>query len=162
VMLRLDNSMPETETVVVDDMLPSQWLDRVGASLADMPERRLLVAVLFDAIRLLHYGGIKQRDEVIAWIQGRNGTARIPFTVLCDGLNLEPREFARRVLQTSLVNAPRRRTRTGFAQPPRDGSVGGRNPGCSNETMGSSNLSGAVRDDHDGVCTGEEDHERHV
>jgi hypothetical protein len=69
-------------------MLASQYLDRVSTPFTDVPERRLLVAVLADAARCLQVGG-KPRAEVLVWVRGQKGAARLSFRFLCDGLGME-------------------------------------------------------------------------
>jgi hypothetical protein len=56
-----------------------------------------MIALLFDVIRVLHGGGVKQRAEISAWIRGTNA-ARIPFRLLCEALEIEPTCLARRLL----------------------------------------------------------------
>ena len=85
------------ETHYPDDVMPSQWMDQARAALTDVPERRLMIALLFDVIRVLHGGGVKQRAEISAWIRGTNA-ARIPFRLLCEALEIEPTCLARRLL----------------------------------------------------------------
>ncbi len=80
-----------------DELLASQCLDSVLPCFTDVPERRLLVAVLVDAVRCLGLGG-RQRIEVLAWIRGDYATARIPFQSLCEGLDFEAAPLARRLL----------------------------------------------------------------
>jgi hypothetical protein len=80
-----------------DELLASQWLDRQLPCFTDVPERRLLVAVLLDAVRCLQSGGTRQRTEVLAWIRGDHAAARIPFRSLCDGLEMEAAPLARRM-----------------------------------------------------------------
>lgn len=89
-----------------DDILPSQLRDQMTA-VTDVPERRLLIALLFDAIRLLHNGGVKQQAEIASWIRGMN-SARVPFRELCDGLDLEPACLARHLLQKGVAEVPKR------------------------------------------------------
>lgn len=101
-----DGSHPEQSA---DDMLPSQWLDQLSASFNDRPERRLLIAILFDAMRVLRSGGLKQRSEITAWIRGTNA-ARIPFRFLCESLDLEPIYLERRLLQATRDAGPRLRS----------------------------------------------------
>jgi hypothetical protein len=93
-----------------DDVLPSQWMDRVRAASDDCPERRLLVALLFDVIRVLHGGGRKERAEISAWIRGTN-RARMPFQLLCEALELEPTCLARRLLHDEVPRVSRFRAR---------------------------------------------------
>ena len=93
-----------------DEFVASQWLDRVLPCFTDMPERRLLVAVLLDAVRSLQTGGGKQRTAVLAWIRGDNAAARIPFQSLCDGLGMEAAPLARRLLRPAIPGGkPHRR-----------------------------------------------------
>jgi hypothetical protein len=89
-----------------DDILPSQLRDQMS-SVTDVPERRLLIALLFDAIRILHNGAGKQRSEIVSWIRGMNA-ARVPFRVLCEGLDLEPAWLARQLLQKGVAAVPKR------------------------------------------------------
>src|SRR5688572_27432419 len=92
-----------------DELLASQWVDRRLPCFTDVPERRLLVAVLLDGVRCLALGG-RQRMEVLAWIRGDYSTARIPFRSLCEGLDLEAAPLARRlVLSPSLSDKVHRR-----------------------------------------------------
>ncbi len=80
------------------------------AAFADVPERRLLIALLFDVIRVLQGGNAKERAEISAWIRGTNG-ARIPFDLLCDALELEPTCLARRLLHGKVAKVSRFRAR---------------------------------------------------
>ena len=91
-----------------DELLESQWLDRTLPCFTDVPERRLLLAVLFDAIRCLQ-AGTKQRREVVTWLRGENAGARIPFQDLCDGLEIEAVPLARRLLLPVASDAKRTR-----------------------------------------------------
>jgi hypothetical protein len=83
-----------------DQMLASQPVDRVSTSFIDVPERRLLVAVLADAARCLQIGG-KPRAEVLVWVRGQKGAARLSFQFLCDGLGMEVALTARRLLKSA-------------------------------------------------------------
>jgi hypothetical protein len=89
-----------------DELVTSQWLDRVTPNSADIPERRLLVAVLLDAIRCLQIGGQRDRAAVIAWIQSAYGPARLSFGMICDGLGFETRALARRLLAPPTSSLP--------------------------------------------------------
>ena len=84
-----------------DELVPSQWFGRFVPSYLDVPERRLLLAVLSDAVRLLH-AGRKQRAEVLAWIRGQ--PARITFQAVCDELAIDAATAARQLVRTQ---APR-------------------------------------------------------
>lgn len=76
-------------------MEPSQWFDRMGPDFFDVPEHRLLLAVLSDAVRQLREG-VSQRAEVVRWIKGH--AARIPFQALCDGLHVDADALTRRLI----------------------------------------------------------------
>ena len=85
-----------------DQLVSSQWLDRTLPSSADVPERRLLVAVLVDAVHCLQ-GGEKERAEALTWIRHGRGPARISYGVLCEALGLEPQPLIRRLLHSSVL-----------------------------------------------------------
>ena len=97
---------PKRTQTLTDDILPSQVRDQMSAA-TDVPERRLLIALLFDAIRLLQAGGVKQQAEIVSWIRGMNA-ARVPFRVLCEGLDLEPAWLARQLLLKGVAEVPKR------------------------------------------------------
>lgn len=89
------------DSICPEELVPSQWFGRFVPSFFDVPERRLLLAVLSDAVRLLH-AGRKQRAEVLAWIRGQ--PARITFEALCDELAIDAATAARQLVGTQ---APR-------------------------------------------------------
>jgi hypothetical protein len=67
--------------------LPLEYMSR----LADMPEKRLMLAVLLDAIIQLRRPGSTGAVEAAAWIAGE-GAADGPFAfrALCEALGLDP------------------------------------------------------------------------
>ena len=85
---------PDSDHSCPDQLTASQWFDRVVPDFFDVPERRLLLAVLSDAVRRLQ-AGVKQRTEVLRWMKGH--AARIPFQALCDGLRIDAGSLARRL-----------------------------------------------------------------
>jgi hypothetical protein len=85
-----------------DELVPAQWFARLLPSFFDVPERRLLLAVLSDAVRLLH-AGRKQRAEVVAWIRGQ--PARITFQELCDELALDAVSAGRQLVRSQEASA---------------------------------------------------------
>ncbi len=91
------NDSPALANTSCDDLLPTQLLDRVLLGDGDIPERRLLVAVLADAVRCLQSGSVKERTEVFAWMRSAYGPARFSFGALCDALGLEVDLVARRL-----------------------------------------------------------------
>ena len=84
----------------VDGLVPSQWGERSTSLFFDVPERRLLVAVLVDAVRVLCGTNRRERAAVLSWVRGE--AARIPFLDLCYNLNLDPNRTARRLLGSAV------------------------------------------------------------
>ncbi len=67
----------------------SAFANERSADLVNLPECRLLLAVLVDAIRCLHNGTDKHRTQTAAWVRGENGNARLSFTDVCEGLGAD-------------------------------------------------------------------------
>ncbi len=88
-----------------DDLVVSQWYDRQSPSFMDVPERRLLLAVLVDAIRCLQSNDERQRTQVAAWVRGENGNARLSFRSLCEGLGLDLAPLGHRLLALTATDA---------------------------------------------------------
>jgi hypothetical protein len=97
------NSRSTSTEALSDALVASQWFDRLRST--DVPERRLLLAVLVDAIRCLQGGNAKERIEAAEWVRGENGNARLLFRSLCDGLGLEEVPVARRLLEIACNEA---------------------------------------------------------
>jgi len=92
------------------ELVPSQWLDRMLPCFTDVPERRLLVAVLMDAVRCLQLVG-RPRTEVVSWMRGERA-ARISFQSLCEDLGLQAASLGPRLLRPVIVGCkPQRRVR---------------------------------------------------
>jgi hypothetical protein len=108
-----------------DALVPSQWFDRLLPCFTDVPERRLLVAVLMDAVRCLETAG-RPRTEVVSWIRGEKATVRIPFASLCESLGMEAAPLGRRLLLPVIPNRPPRRRVRVSAQSGRMHIVGAR------------------------------------
>ncbi len=89
------NTPTDSDTSCPDQLEPSQWFDRFIPDFFDVPEHRLLLAVLSDAVRQLREG-VSQRAEVVRWIKGHD--ARIPFRALCEGLRIDADALARRLI----------------------------------------------------------------
>jgi hypothetical protein len=101
-----DNDIDESG---FDVLVGSQWGERPTAQTFDVPERKLLVAVLADAVELLARGDARERASVLAWIRGRD--ARVPFRDLCYNLDLDPDESARKILRSDFMRREARRGR---------------------------------------------------
>jgi hypothetical protein len=69
------------------------------AGSSDVPERRLMAAVLFDAVLQLARPGSKSAAEATRWIRNRDDD-NLPFSFssVCDGLGLDPEYLARGLL----------------------------------------------------------------
>lgn len=90
-------------------LVASQWGERSSAQFFDVPERRLLVAVLVDAVRVLLGSDPRERAGVITWVKG--GSARIPFQDLCLNLDIDPERIARKLLRPRVLRREARRRR---------------------------------------------------
>ncbi len=86
------------------DDLPLEHMSR----LADMPEKRLMLAVLLDAIIQLRRPGSTGAAEAAAWIAGESGPDE-PFSyrALCEGLGIDPAYLTRGVYAWARRESPR-------------------------------------------------------
>ena len=80
-----------------DTVVPSQYYDRVGSDLAFQPEKRLMLAVLEEAISTFqrHVSSRTARSErlvaeVEEWTAGTDGEWPFSFENICAALGLEP------------------------------------------------------------------------
>ena len=109
--MKLENEI--LRSVFVPDLLtPGQYFDSNRRDSSDIPLKRLMMAVLQDAIRCFQKGshaksGAKPRYlfEVQEWIFGENGEGPFAFQSVCDILEIAP-QYLRRGLAEWL----RRRT----------------------------------------------------
>ena len=82
-----------------EPLLPDQWFASIGESTCDVPEKRLLLAVLLDAVICLRQRDVSAAVEAVAWIRGEHGDAdRISFVDVCESLGLEPTYLASGIL----------------------------------------------------------------
>ena len=103
------------------------------AASSDVPERRLMAAVLFDAVLQLARPGSKGAADATRWIRNRDDE-NLPFSFsgVCDGLGLDAEYLARglltwtpdlqvegRALPSRRTLAPARRRRVALAAGPR-------------------------------------------
>jgi hypothetical protein len=102
---------PLFDVSVPDALLPEQYFDRLAARTSDTPERRLLFAVLLDAVIQLQRRNTTGSSEAERWI--RNDTesdSPFAFRNVCEALGIEPGYLARGLLswRRTLVgnNAP--------------------------------------------------------
>lgn len=80
-----------------DTLVPAQYFDRVGADAASQPEKRLMLAVLEEAIATFQRHvrsetrrGMRLVEEVEDWIAGTGGEWPFSFDNICAALDLDP------------------------------------------------------------------------
>ncbi len=95
------------EDPVFDPLLPVQLLDRVRPHWSLSPERRLMLAVLADAIVRLRRGGAARATEE-RWILARGHASPFAFTNICDALGIDAARLARRLLASRAAPPPHR------------------------------------------------------
>jgi len=83
-----------------DSILPDQYFDRMRARASDMPEKRLMLAVLFDSIAHLQRRGSEGSAEAERWIRGEGEEEDSPFSFrsICEALGIDPPYLARGLL----------------------------------------------------------------
>lgn len=73
-------------------------LQEVASRLADMPEKRLMLAVLLDAIVQLRRPGSTGAFEAARWIHGEDSEdSAFSFRAVCEALGLDPQYLTRGV-----------------------------------------------------------------
>jgi len=84
-----------------DTLVPSQYFERVGSDAAFQPEKRLMLAVLEEAIatfqrHVVSDSSRSQRlvEEVESWADGADAEWPFSFENICSALDIEP-EFLR-------------------------------------------------------------------
>jgi len=106
-----DASVPET-------ILPIQYFDRLTARVTDVPEKRLMFAVLLDAVIHLQRRDSRGAAEAVEWIEGEAEDGVFSFQNICESLGLEPGGLARALLawhngpRTVRLGVPARQLRT--------------------------------------------------
>ena len=91
---------PLFDVSVPDVMLPEQYFDRLASRTSDSPERRLLFAVLLDAIIQLQRRNTSGSVEAERWIRNE-ADSDFPFAFrnVCEALGIEA-EYLRRGLMS--------------------------------------------------------------
>jgi hypothetical protein len=84
-----------SDVSVPEALLPDQYFDRVAGSSREMPEKRLMAAVLLDALVHLQREGSTGAAEVRAWIAGRGAGGVFSFASVCDALDIDASYLAR-------------------------------------------------------------------
>ncbi|MEO6029952.1 MAG: hypothetical protein ABIR79_24055 [Candidatus Binatia bacterium] len=88
-----------------DTMLPVQFFDRMVSS--DTPEKRLMFAVLLDAIVQLRRGDTPLAIEAERWIRDEVDGVAVSFPDACDVLGFETEQLARGLLSWRAQSDPR-------------------------------------------------------
>jgi hypothetical protein len=84
---------------VPDTLLPDQYFDRLAARACDSPEKRLMFAVLLDAVIQLRRRNSPGATEAEIWIRGEEANeSPFSFHGVCEALGLEPAYLARGLL----------------------------------------------------------------
>jgi len=108
------------DTFVPEALLPEQYFDRWAARAAQSPEKRLMFAVLLDAVIQLQGRNEKDAAEAEAWIRDDAEDSPFAFRTICDALGIEPGYLAqgllswreRRAAAQVPLRAPLRQLRT--------------------------------------------------
>ena len=84
---------------VPDTLLPDQYFDRLAARACDSPEKRLMFAVLLDAVIQLQRRNSSGSTEAEIWIRGEEDV-ETPFSFhsVCEALGLDASYLARGLL----------------------------------------------------------------
>ena len=80
-----------------DTLVPAQYFDRVGSDAAFQPEKRLMLAVLEEAIATFQRHALSDNrrsqrlvEEVESWTSGSEASWPFSFENVCAALDLEP------------------------------------------------------------------------
>ena len=90
----------EADDSVPDCILPEQYFDGLALRAADVPEKRLMFAVLLDAVIQLRRRNTARSAEAERWIRGEDDDADSPFSFVnvCETLGIDPGYLARGLL----------------------------------------------------------------
>ena len=95
---------------IPDTLLPEQYFDRVAARASDTPEKRLMFAVLLDAVIHLQRRNSDTAAEAERWIRSEpEDESPFSFQNLCEALGIEAAYLARGLLawRASRTDTPR-------------------------------------------------------
>jgi hypothetical protein len=91
-----------TAESIPDTILPSQFFESVGAQTSSS-EKRLMLAVLADAINLLRSSNLRRRNsfnEAWSWVFANRTTSALSFDHVCDVLGLDAESLRRRLSES--------------------------------------------------------------
>ena len=115
---QLTNLETVTDASVPETILPIQYFDRLAVRVTDIPEKRLMFAVLLDAVIHLQRRDSRGAAEAVEWIRGEGDGSVFSFRNICESLGLEPSGLARALLawhygpKTARLGVPARQLRT--------------------------------------------------
>ena len=90
---------PLDEASVPDAFLPEQYFDRLSSRTTDTPEKRLMFAILVDAVIQLQRRNTPVALEAERWIRGDDDEEPLfSFQDVCDALGIEAGYLARGLL----------------------------------------------------------------
>jgi hypothetical protein len=89
-----DPSRGPADVSVPDIVLPDQYFCDGAFGLPDSPEKRLMFAVLLDAISQLRQRQSMRANEAELWIRAENDDGVFSFASVCGVLGFEPRSLA--------------------------------------------------------------------
>ena len=91
-----------TAESIPDTILSSQFFESVGAQTFSS-EKRLMLAVLADAINLLRSSNLRRRNsfnEAWSWVYANRITSSLSFDHVCDALGLDAESLRRRLSES--------------------------------------------------------------
>jgi hypothetical protein len=86
------------DTFVPEALLPEQYFDRWSARASESPEKRLMFAVLLDAVIQLRGHNRKDAAEAEEWIRDTGEDSPFTFRNICEALGIAPDRLARGLL----------------------------------------------------------------
>ena len=106
VLRRLADTGHFQDVSVPDAILPEQYFDRLAARASDTPERRLMFAVLLDAVIHLQRRNTPACSEAERWIRN-DGAEDFPFSFrnVCEALGIDATYLKRGLLAWRHQNA---------------------------------------------------------
>jgi hypothetical protein len=79
-------------------LLPDQYFDRAAVRASDSPEKRLMFAVLLDAVIHLQRRGTQSSAEADRWIRGRHSESPFSFKNVREALGIDSSYLRRGLL----------------------------------------------------------------
>jgi len=117
---RAQIASPDTlsDDLVPEVILPLQYFDRLTPRATDIPEKRLMFAVLLDAVIHLQRRDSRGAAEVAQWIREDDEDSVFSFRNICEALGIQPVFLGRGLLawyngtSEAPIGVPARQLRT--------------------------------------------------